>query len=98
MPAFATADADAIAAATLACSAVAELHEGGSRAVATYLPGRRVIGVRVEDQRILVSVVLAAGSSVRVLESEVRGRLASHARGRQVDVHVADVQTTGEHP
>lgn len=98
MPAFATADVDAIAAATLGCPAVAGLHEGGSRAVATYLPGRRVIGVRVEDQRVLVSVVLAAGSSVRMLESEVRDRVTPHARGRRVDVHVADVQTAGEHP
>lgn len=94
MPAHDTRDADAIAAATLACSAVAELHEGGIRAVATYLPGRRVIGVRVEDRRVLVSVVLASGSSVRSLEAQVRSALAPHVGSRQVDVHVADVQTS----
>jgi hypothetical protein len=92
-PAPATAEVDAIAAAVVACPAVAGLHEGGTRAVATYLPGRRVIGVRLEDQRVLVSVVLASGSSVGMLEDQVRSRLAPHARGRQVDVHVADVQT-----
>ena len=88
-----TCDVDAIAAATLACPAVAELHEGGTRAVATYLPGRRVVGVRVEDRRVLVSVVLSSGSSVRSLEAQVRSALAPHVEGRQVDVHVADVQT-----
>jgi hypothetical protein len=93
MPAFATADVDAIAAAMMACPAVAGLHEGGTRAVATYLPGRRVVGVRVEDQRVLVSVVLASGSSVQMLEAQVRSSLAPHVRGRRVDVHVADVQT-----
>ena len=93
MPALAPADADAIAAALMACPAVAGLHEGGTRAVATYLPGRRVVGVRVEDQRVLVSVVLASGSSVRTLAAQVRSSLAPHVRGRQVDVHVADVQT-----
>jgi len=84
---------DAIAAATLGCPAVAQLHEGGSRAVATYLPGRRVVGVRVEERRVLVSVVLASGSSVHSLEAQVRGALAPYIGGRQVDVHVADLQT-----
>ena len=93
MPALAAADVDAIAAAIMACPAVAGLHEGGNLAVATYLPGRRVVGVRVEDQRVLVSVVLGSGSSVRMLESQVRSRLARHVRGRRVDVHIADVQT-----
>lgn len=91
-----TCDVDAIAAATLACPAVAGLHEGGARAVATYLPGRRVVGVRVEDGRVLVSVVLVSGSSVQALEEQVRIALAPHARGRQIDVHVADVQTATE--
>ena len=97
MSALAPADVDAIAALVMACSAVAALHEGGNRAVATYLPGRRVVGVRVEDQRVIVSVVLASGSSVRTLESQVRSRLARHVRGRRVDVHVADVQTAMDH-
>ncbi|MGH3507015.1 MAG: hypothetical protein ACRDO2_07400 [Nocardioidaceae bacterium] len=61
--------------------------------MATYLPGRRVVGVRVEDRRVLVSVVLASGSSIRSLEAQVRSALAPHVGGRQVDVHVADVQT-----
>ena len=41
----------------------------------------------------LVSVVLASGSSVRSLEAQVRSALAPHVEGRRVDVHVADVQT-----
>lgn len=88
-----TCDVDAIAAATLACPAVAGLHEGGTWAVATYLPGRRVVGVRVEDRRVLVSAVLASRSSVRSLEAQVRTALAPHVGGRQVDVFVADVHT-----
>ena len=96
MPAVAMADVDAIAAAMMACPAVAGLHEGGTRAVATYLPGRRVVGVRVEDQRVLVSVVLASGSSVRMLDAQVRSRLAPHVGGRTVDVYVADVRTAGD--
>jgi hypothetical protein len=41
--------------------------------------------------------VLASGSSVRMLEAQVRSRLARHVRGRRVDVHVADVQTAMDH-
>jgi hypothetical protein len=96
VPAEDTCDVDAIATATLACPAVAGLHEGGTRAVATYLPGRRVVGVRIEDRRVLVSLVLAYGSSVRSLETQVRSALTPHVGGRQVDVHVADVQTALE--
>ena len=91
-----TYDVDAIAGAALACPAVARLDEGGTRAVATYLPGRRVVGVRVEDRRVLVSLVLAYGSSVRSLEEQVRSAVEAHVGGRQVDVHVADVQTVTE--
>jgi hypothetical protein len=96
LPALDTSHVDAIAAVTVACPAVAGLHEAGVLAVATYLPGRRVAGVRVEDRRVLVSVVLASGSSVRALEEQVRNALAPHVGGRPVDVHVADVQIAME--
>ncbi|MDH2413787.1 hypothetical protein [Nocardioides sp. CER19] len=88
-----TYEVDVIASAALACPAVAALDQGGTWAVATYLPGRRVIGVRIEDSRVLVSVVLAAGYSVPLLEAQVRRALAAYAGGRQVDVHVADLDT-----
>jgi hypothetical protein len=94
VPVQGTCDVDAIAAATLACPAVAGGRVGGAPGVATYLPGRRVVGVRVEDHRVLVSVVLASSSSVLSLEAQVRAALAPHVGNRQVDVHVADVQTT----
>ncbi|HSJ19761.1 MAG TPA: hypothetical protein VK964_04220 [Nocardioidaceae bacterium] len=96
MPFQETFDVDAVAAATLECRAVAGLHHGDKRFVATYLPGRRVIGVRAEDGRVLVSVVLAYGASVETLEKEVRSALAPLVEGREIDVHVADVDTGEE--
>ena len=93
-----TCDVDAIAAATLACGAVAGLDEGGTRGVATYLPGRRVVGVRVENRRVLVSVILSSGFSVRLLDAQVRSALAPLVRDRDVDVYVADVQTVTDLP
>lgn len=91
-------DVDALAAAVKSCPAVAGLDEGGFQAVATYLPGRRVVGIRVEDRRVLVSVVLAAGYSVRMLEWQVRSSLARCVGDRRVDVHVADLQTARDDP
>lgn len=84
-------EVDDIAAATLACPAVVRLDGAGWGQVATYFPGRRVVGVRVDDERVLVSVVLAFGSSVSALDLQVRTALAPYARGRDVDVHVADI-------
>ena len=93
-----TCDVDAIAAATLACTSVAGLREGGTHAVATYLPGRRVAGVRVDDRRVVVSVLLASRFSVRLLDAQVRSALAPLVGGREVDVYVADVQTAADLP
>jgi hypothetical protein len=96
MPAQETLDVDALAAATLECPAVAGLHLGGTKFVATYLAGRRVVGVRAEDDRVLLSVVLAHGASVQTLEKQVREALAPFVEGREIDVHIADVDTQEE--
>jgi hypothetical protein len=97
MPAQEILDVDALAAATLRCPAVAGLHPGGARFAVTPLPNRRVVGVRVDEDQVLVSVVLARGASVRTLETQVRRALAPLAGRRGIDVHVADV-VTGDPP
>jgi hypothetical protein len=89
---------DGIAAAVSRCRSVVRLDPGGWRPVATYLPGRRVTGVRVDDESILVSIVLALGISVPAMEAEVRAAVAPYAGGRRVDLHVADVQAPDPHP
>ena len=92
------ATADAIAAAVAQCPAVAALHGGGLRRTATYLPGRRVEGVHVDEDRVRVSVVAAQGVPVGVLAEQVRATVAPLTPGRAVDVHVADLQPTAEQP
>ena len=74
------------------------LDGGGLRQVATYLPGRRVVGVRADDARIQVAVVAAAGVALPTMATQVRAALAPLARGRAVDVHIADVVLPGEPP
>lgn len=84
--------ADLIAAAVLTCPAVVALHPGGLRPVATYLLGRRVAGVHVDDHQIRIAVVGVLGVPVAELAAQVRAATAPYALGRPVDVHVADVQ------
>ncbi len=92
----AAATADAVAAAARACPGVVDLSVGGFRSVTTLLPGRRVDGVRVDDDRLEVGVVVAAGRPVREVAERVRAAVASVAGGLPVDVHVADVAVPGE--
>ncbi|PFG38940.1 hypothetical protein ATJ97_1432 [Georgenia soli] len=88
-------EADTVAAAVLGCAGVARMHAGGIPPVATYLPGRRVAGVRLTDSAIEVAVVARPGVRVPTLDTEVRAALAPLARGRAVDVHVADIDMEG---
>jgi hypothetical protein len=85
--------AEAIAAAVVTCPAVASLHAGGiaHRAV-TYLPGRRIDGVRLDGERVAVSVVGVYGVPVAVLADQVRTAVAALVPGWAVDVHVADLR------
>jgi hypothetical protein len=90
--------ADAIASAVRRCPAVADLHGGGPVRVATFLPGRRVNGVRVDDDRVQVSVVAAYGIPLTALADQVRSAVAALTGARQIDVHIADLQLPADQP
>ena len=92
------ATADAIAAAVAACPAVVSLAGGGPGLIATYLPGRRVDGVRLAPDRVAVSVVGLEGIPVAVLADQVRAAVGPLAPGLPVDVHVADTAPLTEQP
>lgn len=83
--------ADLIAAAVTAVPGVADLHPGMFGEVATYLPGRRVPGIRTNaDGTTEVHVTLFYGVPVR--DGAVRVRDAAQAVvGGVVDVTVEDV-------
>ena len=90
--------ADAIAAAVAACPGVASLHGGGSHRTATYLPGRRVDGVRVGEDRIGISVVGVAGIPIGLLAAQIRSAVEPLVAGRPIDVHVADLAALDRQP
>ena len=83
--------ADAMAAAVAACPAVASLHGGGLRRTATYLPGRLVEGVHLDDDRVRVSVVAVQGVPLHEVAAQIREAVAPLVPGRAVDVRVADL-------
>lgn len=82
--------AEAVAAATLAVPGVNGLHAGVLGEVATYLPGRRVNGVRLREDSCEVHIVLDWGSPVVETADEVRKAVEALVEG-PVDVTVEDV-------
>ena len=90
--------ADQVAAAVRSCSGVVSLASGGRRPVATYLPGRQVTGVHIDDRRIRVAVVGALGMPIPVLAAQVRAALVPFAGNRVVDVDVVDLQPAPDLP
>lgn len=67
-----TVSADAIAAAVLACPLVVALSGGRAGEIASYLPGRRVTGVRIGDGAVTVHVVAAYGPTCEQIATQVR--------------------------
>lgn len=82
--------ADLVAAAVLEVPGVAGLHGGVLGEVATYLPGRRVPGVRLGDGATDVHVVLGWGAPIAATTDAVRGAVRALVPGA-VHVTVEDV-------
>lgn len=85
--------ADAVAAAVAAVPGVAKLHAGMFGEVATYLPGRRVSGIRFADNGTEIHVSLEFGVPIRETASSVRAAVSAVVAG-PVHVTVEDVLST----
>lgn len=88
-------DPDAIAAAVLACSTVAGLSGGIAGEVATYLPGRRVTGLRIDDTTVTVHVVGRYGPTMTEISNQVTRAVTPLAGGRTVGVVIEDLEVGG---
>lgn len=84
-------DPDLLATLVLGCPAVAGLSAGPFGAAATYLPGRRVVGVRLDPTTVEVHVVARYGPTVLELAGQIRAALAGRVGGRQIDIVVQDL-------
>jgi uncharacterized alkaline shock family protein YloU len=85
-------DPAAIATAVEACPNVVEMSGGAMGTVATYLPGRRIVGVRVHNANLEVHVVGRWDVPIPTLASEIRAAVTPLLTpGRNVEVVVEDV-------
>lgn len=86
--------ADVVAAAVLAVPGVHDLHAGVAGEVATYLPGRRVNGIRMREPGCSVHVVLDWGVPVISTTDAVRAAVRPLVSG-PVDITVEDILPPG---
>ncbi|MDQ3752996.1 MAG: hypothetical protein M3333_08950 [Actinomycetota bacterium] len=84
-------DVEVVAAAVAACPSVARLYGGRVSEVATYLPGRRVEGVKLGEEQLEVHVVAAWDVPLPQVADEVRGAATPVGGGLPVDVYIDDV-------
>lgn len=81
---------DAVRDAVRAVPGVAGLHGGRFGEIATYLPGRRVAGIRSDGSGLDIHVVLYAGADIRGTAEEIHRAAAAVAPGT-VRVHIDDL-------
>ena len=87
-----TVDPDAVVEATLACADVAAMSSGVLGEAASYLPGRRVAGVRETDDELEVHVVARWGRPLPLVATTVRAAVAPIVPGKPVAVFIDDVE------
>lgn len=81
---------DVVAATVLAVPGVHDLHAGVAGEVATYLPGRRVNGIRMREPGCSIHVVLHWGAPVLDTTDVIRDAVRPYVSG-PVDVTVEDI-------
>lgn len=86
--------ADRIARAALGAPHVAALHGGRWGTAGTYLPGRRIEGVQVDEHRVIVHLVAVFGITVAEVAASVRQALAGLTGDRRLDVVIEDLVPT----
>jgi uncharacterized alkaline shock family protein YloU len=64
--------------------------------VATYLPGRRLVGVRLEGEEVALHVVARWGTPLPEVADAVRRAVAPFAGGRPVSVYIEDIEVPDE--
>ncbi|MDP9419979.1 MAG: hypothetical protein M3P53_07510 [Actinomycetota bacterium] len=84
-------DVDAIATAVDACPSVVRRATGRGVEVASYLPGRRVEGIRTGDGRVEVHVEVRYGVPLPLAADEIRAAVVACTPGVDVDVVIADL-------
>ena len=91
-----TVDVEAVAAAAQGCPLVAGLTGGRFGEVATYRPGKRILGVREAGGGVEVHVIARWGTPLPELADAVRATVSPYAGGLPVSVFVDDIELPGD--
>jgi hypothetical protein len=84
-------DVGAVVGAVRACAGVQDLYGGAPEAVATYLPGQRIGGVRIGSGHVVISVRSRWDVPAAELAGQVRAAVGGLVAPRRIDVVVADL-------
>lgn len=87
--------ADAVVTRVLQVPGVARMHGGMFGEVATYLPGRRIVGVQLRDSETVIHVVLFWGVDIVQTVDLIRASVGPLV-GTPVDVTVQDVDIAAD--
>jgi len=90
--------AEQVAAVVTSHPAVVRLHGGVFGDVATYLPGRKLTGVRIGmgDEPVELGVVLRLDRPIPAVVRELRRTVSTMCGGAPVDITVGDAVVPGE--
>lgn len=91
-------DPERLADAVLRVDDVDSLYGGLGGEVATYLPGKRVPGVRVRDGRVEIHIVVAGHRPVTDTARDVRRAVSPQVQSLPVDVIVGDIVESAPRP
>jgi hypothetical protein len=84
-------DIDRLAAAVRSCSGVEDLDAGALGSATCYLPGRRVTGIRITDDRVTIQVRSRWGVPASVLGQQIRQTVSGLLGDRRLEIVVSDV-------
>ena len=91
-------DVDAVAAAVAACPGVSGLFGGRGEAIASYLPGRRVLGVEVSGGTVNVTVRSRWDTTAPALLTEITSAVSPILQGERLRIIVADIDDPDSPP
>jgi hypothetical protein len=84
-------DVDDIQAAVLTCPGVAGLGSGTIGELATYLPGRRVAGIRVSATLVELEICAVWGAPAQQIAAQILTALAAIVTDRPVEITIVDI-------
>jgi hypothetical protein len=91
-------DIDAVHAAVSSCPGVARVGSGSLAALTTYLPGRRIPGIRINPDTVELEVVAEWDSNAGDISRSVQAVVADLVDARSVDITIADIDLPGQQP